>query len=111
MGYVAINLTTRFSTTIINYGSWSAEVAVKKLDKKQLENSGIVVQFKKALLKVGKTVPLAITWQPTSARYTERLTKEQHAIHLEVKLIIQLFKRDAIDFSQHLHCDDVTFCQ
>lgn len=88
MGYVAIDLTTRYSTTIINYGSWNAEIAIKKLDKEQLENSCVVVQLKKALLKVGETVPLAITWRPTSARYTGRSTKEQHLIHLEVKIII-----------------------
>lgn len=84
MDYIAIDLTTRYSTAIINYGPWSAEIAMKKLDKKQLENSGIVVQFKKVLLKVGEAAPLIITWQPTSARYTERTTKEQHTIHLEV---------------------------
>ncbi|XP_014477569.1 PREDICTED: hydrocephalus-inducing protein homolog [Dinoponera quadriceps] len=84
MGFVAIDLTARYSTTIINYGPWSVEIAIKKLDKKQLENSGIVVQFKKVLLKVGETAPLVVTWRPTSAGYTERSTKEQHTIHLEV---------------------------
>ncbi|EFN85829.1 Hydrocephalus-inducing protein [Harpegnathos saltator] len=84
MGYVAIDRTTRYSTTIINCGPWNAEIATKKLDKKRLESSGVVVQSKKLLLKVGETAPLAVTWQPTSARYAERSTMEQHSIHLEI---------------------------
>lgn len=90
MGYVAIDRATHYSTRIINYGPWSTEIAIKKLDKRQLENSGIVVQFKKVLLKVGETAPLSITWQPTSTSYKERHRKEQHLIQLEVKLFITL---------------------
>lgn len=87
MGYVIIDLKTCYSITIINYGPWNVEVAVKKLAKKQLEHSGIFVQFEKAMLIVGKTTSLTITWQPTSVKYIERSIKEQHSIYLEVKLI------------------------
>lgn len=88
MGYVTIDLKTCYSITIINYGPWNVEVAIKKLERKQLECSGIFVQFEKAMLTVGKTTCLTITWHPTSAKYTERSTKEQHSIYLEVKLIL-----------------------
>jgi hypothetical protein len=60
---------------------------MKKLKKKQLENSGIFVLFEKTTLAVGKTTSLTIVWQPTSEKYIERSTKEQHMIYLEVKLI------------------------
>jgi len=86
MGYITINLKTCYSTTIINYGPWNTEITIKKLEKKQLENSGILVQFEKAMLSVGKTTYLTITWQPTSAKYTGRSTREQHPIYLEVNL-------------------------
>lgn len=86
MGYVTIDFRTCCSITIINYGLWNVEVAIKKLAKKQLEHSGIFVQFEKAILIVGKTSSLTITWQPTSTKYAERSTKEQHSIYLEVKL-------------------------
>lgn len=88
MGYVAIDLQTCYSTTIINYGPWNVEVTIKRLEKKQLEYSGILVQFEKTMLTVGKTTSLTITWQPTLAKYTKRSTEEQHSIYLEVKLIL-----------------------
>lgn len=85
MGYITIDLKTCYSTTIINYGAWNTGVTIKKLEKKKLENSGILVQLEKAMLTVGKTTCLTITWQPTAAKYTGRSTKEQHSIYLEVK--------------------------
>lgn len=86
MGYVAIDLKTCYSTTIVNYGPWNVDVTIRKLEKKQLKNFGILVQFEKAMLTVGKTMCLTITWQPTTAKYTERSTREQHSIYLEVNL-------------------------
>ncbi|KAG5323131.1 HYDIN protein, partial [Acromyrmex heyeri] len=84
MGYIVIDVKTCYSTTIVNYGPWNAEVTMKKLEKKQLENSGILVQFEKSTLTVGKTTCLTITWQPTTIKYCERSTREQHTIYLEV---------------------------
>ncbi|KAG5334606.1 HYDIN protein, partial [Acromyrmex charruanus] len=84
MGYIAIDVKTCYSTTVVNYGPWNAEVTMKKLEKKQLENSGILVQFEKSTLTVGKTTCLTITWQPTTIKYCERSTREQHTIYLEV---------------------------
>ncbi|KYN44368.1 Hydrocephalus-inducing protein [Trachymyrmex septentrionalis] len=84
MGYIAINVKTCYSTTVVNYGPWNAEVEIKKLKKKQLENSGILVQFKKTILTVGKTTCLTITWQPTTIKYCKRSTREQHTIYLKV---------------------------
>ncbi|XP_072764383.1 hydrocephalus-inducing protein homolog [Anoplolepis gracilipes] len=84
MGYVTIDLKTCYSITIINYGPWNVEVAIKKLAKKQFEYSGILIQFEKTMLIVGKTTSLTVTWQPSSAKYVERSTKEQHSIYLEV---------------------------
>lgn len=85
MGYIIIGLKTSFSTRIINYGLWNAEIEMKRLGKKRLENSGILVQFKKPLLKVGQTTLLTITWQPTATKHAERSKEERHSIHLEVK--------------------------
>lgn len=90
MGYIAIDVKTCYSTTVLNYGPWNAEVTIKKLEKKQLENSGILVQFEKTTLIVGKTTCLTITWQPTTAKYYERSTREQHTIYLEVNLIVYI---------------------
>lgn len=87
MSYVTIDLQTCYSTTIINYGPWNANVALKKLQKK-LADSGILVQFNKTLLKVGETTTLTIIWQPMSTKYTERRTEEEHLIFLEVILNI-----------------------
>lgn len=87
MGYIVINLKTCYSTTILNYGPWNTYVTIKKLEKKQLENSGILVQFEKIMLTVGKSTCLTITWQPITVKYTERSTKEEHLVHLEVNLI------------------------
>lgn len=87
MGYITINLKTCYSTMIINYGPWNTDVTIKKLEKKQLENSGILVQFEKITLTIGKSTCLTITWQPITAKYTERSTKEEHSVHLEVNLI------------------------
>ncbi|XP_039306781.1 hydrocephalus-inducing protein homolog [Solenopsis invicta] len=84
MDYIAIDLQTCYTITIVNYGPWNADVTIKKLEKKRLENSGILVQFEKAILTVGKTTCLTITWQPTRAKYTERSTEEQHSIYLEI---------------------------
>ncbi|XP_011690792.1 PREDICTED: hydrocephalus-inducing protein-like [Wasmannia auropunctata] len=84
MGYIAIGLKTCYTTMIVNYGPWNADVTIKKLEKKQLENFGILVQFEKTMLAVGKIAYLTIIWQPTTAKYTERSTKEQHSIYLEV---------------------------
>ncbi|XP_011879969.1 PREDICTED: hydrocephalus-inducing protein homolog [Vollenhovia emeryi] len=84
MGYIAIDLKTCYSTTIVNYGPWNTDVTIKKLERKQFENSGILVQFEKAMLSVGKTTCLTITWQPTTVKYKERSTREQHSINLEV---------------------------
>lgn len=91
MGYLTIDLKACYSTKIVNYGPWSMEIALKKPEKKQLENSGVFVQFKKTPLKVGETVSLTIVWQPTSAKYSERSTEEQHSLRFEVKLIVGLF--------------------
>lgn len=90
MGYIAIDLKTYYSTTIVNYGPWNVDVTIKKLEKKQLENSGVFVQFEKAMLAVGKTTCLTITWQPTTTKYTEKSTREQHSIYLEVNLIFYI---------------------
>jgi len=88
MGYIAIDVKTCYSTMIVNYGPWNAEVTIKKLEKKQLENSGILVQFEKTTLTIGKTTCLTIIWQPTAIKYCERSTREQHTIYLEVNLIL-----------------------
>ncbi|XP_018395305.1 PREDICTED: hydrocephalus-inducing protein homolog [Cyphomyrmex costatus] len=84
MGYIAIDIKTCYSTTIVNYGPWNAEITMKKSEKKQLENSGIFVKFEKTTLTVGKTTCLTIIWQPTTAKYYERSTREQHTIYLEI---------------------------
>lgn len=105
MGYITIDLKTCYSTTIINYGPWNTEVTIKKFEKKQLENSGILVQFEKAMLTVGKTTCLTITWQPISAKYTGRSTREQHLIYLEVNLILYIlpFKIKLNSISKYLY--------
>jgi len=71
------------------------EVTMKKLKKKQLENSGIFILFEKTTLAVGKTTLLTIVWQPTSAKYIEKSTKEQHLIYLEVKLIFIFIRENS----------------
>jgi len=92
MGYITIGLKTCYSTMIVNYGPWNVDVTLKKLEKKQLENAGIFVQFEKTMLTVGKTTCLTITWQPTTAKYTERSTREQYSIYLQVNFYILPFK-------------------
>lgn len=87
MGYIPIDLKTCYSTTIINYGPWNTNVTIKKLEKRQLENSGILVQFEKTMLTVGKSTCLTITWQPITAKYIKRSTKEEHSVHLEVNFL------------------------
>jgi len=88
MNYITIDVQTQRSITIINYGPWKTELALKKSQKKRLDEFGILLQFRRTSLAVGETATLTVIWQPMSTKYTEKKAEEEHFIYLEVTLTI-----------------------
>ncbi|KAG7200298.1 hypothetical protein KM043_017763 [Ampulex compressa] len=67
MGHLIIGLTTCYTTTLVNYGPWNAEVKLKKQSKRDfLENQGLMVQFKRqSNLRVNDNTVLHVVCNPT----------------------------------------------
>ncbi|CAD1478444.1 unnamed protein product [Heterotrigona itama] len=74
MKHLIIEQTTHYTTKIINYGPWIAEMRMRMGKKKNdPERSGITVHFKKhSKLLVGDSAILHVTWHPTRERFSER---------------------------------------
>ncbi|KAK1122967.1 hypothetical protein K0M31_008605 [Melipona bicolor] len=86
MKYVIVEQTTHYTTKVINYGPWIAEMRMMMGKKKNyLERSGLTVHFKKhSKLLVGDSAILHVTWHPTRERFSERSVEVKHTIYIEV---------------------------
>lgn len=92
MKCVIVESMVHFTINVLNYGPTVTKIHVSRLiNKSVFFKAGFNLQLNKKVIRPGDSEPLNILFYPTAEHYTERETRVNVTIYLDVRLTNKLF--------------------